>query len=111
VSAECGRAADQTTHSPEGIIGRERTGTDRHTLVQNLWAKPLTRGLTQFVCLLWPKKEEFGEPATDIAAVLTVIKRRSEQSQEREGANDWRFDLSGAVLRRNDLSRVHFRTG
>ena len=42
------------------------------------------------------KQEEFGEPATDIAAVLTVIKRRSEQSREREGANDWRFDLSGA---------------
>ena len=46
------------------------------------------------------KQEEFGEPATDIAAVLTVIKRRSEQSREREGANDWRFDLSGAILKR-----------
>ena len=53
MSAECGRAADQTTHSPEGIIGRERTGTDRHTrLYKTLWAKPPTRELTQFVCLL-----------------------------------------------------------
>ncbi len=35
------------------------------------------------------EQEEFGEPATDIAAVLTVIKRRSEQSRERERANGW----------------------
>ena len=40
------------------------------------------------------------KPAADIAAVLTVIKRRSEQSREREGANNWRFDLSGAILKR-----------
>jgi hypothetical protein len=29
-----------------------------------------------------------------------VLKRRSEQSRKREEANDWRFDLSGAVLNR-----------
>jgi hypothetical protein len=46
------------------------------------------------------KEDEAGEPpATDIAAVLTVIKRRSERSREREDANNWFLDLSGAVLR------------
>jgi Protein of unknown function (DUF2934) len=50
------------------------------------------------------KQEEFGEPpATDIAAVLTVIKRRSERSREREAIYGWRVDLSRAVL-----NRVHF---
>jgi Protein of unknown function (DUF2934)/Pentapeptide repeats (8 copies) len=52
-------------------------------------------------------EEDLGEPAADIAAVLTVIKRRSEQSREREGANDWRFDLSGAILKRCNLRRAH----
>jgi hypothetical protein len=49
------------------------------------------------------KQEEFGEPAADIAAVLTVLKRRSEQSREREGANDWCFDLNNVILKRYDL--------
>ena len=52
------------------------------------------------------EQEEFGEPAADIAAVLTVIKRRSEQSREREGAN-WRLDLSGATLKRYALIGAH----
>jgi Pentapeptide repeats (8 copies)/Protein of unknown function (DUF2934) len=47
------------------------------------------------------KLEEFGEPATDIAAVLTVLMRR--QSRERERANGWRFDLRGTVLNRANL--------
>ena len=46
------------------------------------------------------RREELGEPpATDIAAALTVVDRRSEQNWERERANDWRLDLSGAVLK------------
>jgi len=50
------------------------------------------------------KQEEFGEPpATDIVAVLTVIKRRMELSREREVGNNWRLDLSGAILKRADL--------
>ena len=55
------------------------------------------------------EQEEFGEPATDIAAVLTVIKRRSEQSREREGSNDWRLDLNGMFLKRGDLRRTHLK--
>ena len=52
--------------------------------------------------------EKLGEPpATDIAAVLTVIKRRSEQSRERESVNGWRLDLSGAVLKQADLVDAH----
>ena len=41
---------------------------------------------------------EFGEPAADIAAVLTVPPR-SEQSRERERDNYWRFDLGAAILK------------
>ena len=51
--------------------------------------------------------EEFREPAPDIAAVLRVIKRRGEQSREREGTNGWRYDLSDAVLRRAHFQGVH----
>jgi uncharacterized protein YjbI with pentapeptide repeats len=53
------------------------------------------------------KQEKLGEPAADIAAVLTVLKRRSEQSREREGTNGWCFDLKGAILKRYDLSGAH----
>ena len=50
-------------------------------------------------------QEELGEsPATDIAAVLKVIERRRERNREREGSNYWRLDLSGAGLKRVDLS-------
>jgi hypothetical protein len=55
-------------------------------------------------------QEEFGQPLiTDIIAVLTVIKRRSEQSRDNERTNEWRFNLSGAVLRRADLSKAHLQ--
>jgi hypothetical protein len=54
------------------------------------------------------RQEKLGEPpATDIAAVLTVIMRRSEWSRERESTNDWWLDLGGAVLRRADLASAH----
>jgi hypothetical protein len=43
----------------------------------------------------------YGEPpAADIDAVLGVIMRRSKENQEREKANNWRFNFRGAVLRR-----------
>src|SRR5690349_8736142 len=53
------------------------------------------------------KLEKVGEPpAPDIAAILVVIKRRNEQSREREcdPANSWHLDLRGAVLKKADLS-------
>jgi uncharacterized protein YjbI with pentapeptide repeats len=51
------------------------------------------------------KQDAVGDPpATDIAAVLTVIKRRSKQSRKREASNDWRLDLSGAVLKQANLA-------
>ena len=54
------------------------------------------------------KREKLGEPpATDINAVLTVIKRRDERNREREKAEDWHLDLSGAVLRRAILIAAH----
>ena len=49
------------------------------------------------------EEESGGPPATDIAAVLTVISRRSKRSREREGANAWRVDLSGAILKQANL--------
>jgi Pentapeptide repeats (8 copies)/Protein of unknown function (DUF2934) len=54
------------------------------------------------------KREELGEPpATDIAAVLTVIQRRSEENREREVANNWRLDLTGAILKQTNLIGAH----
>jgi uncharacterized protein YjbI with pentapeptide repeats len=54
------------------------------------------------------KQEETGEPpATDIAAVLAVIKRRTEPNRKREGTNAWRLDLSGAILRQATLEGAH----
>ena len=53
------------------------------------------------------KQDELGKPPTaDIAAVLTVIKRRTEQSQERERANAWRLDLAGAILKQANLVKM-----
>jgi uncharacterized protein YjbI with pentapeptide repeats len=56
------------------------------------------------------EQEKLGEPpAADIDAVLTVIKRRSEESQkrERDDVNSWRLDFRGAVLRSADLFDAH----
>jgi len=53
------------------------------------------------------EEDEREPPATDIVAVLTVIKRRSERSREREVNEGWRLDLSGAVLRGVDLLNAH----
>jgi uncharacterized protein YjbI with pentapeptide repeats len=49
--------------------------------------------------------EEFGELQTDVAAVLTVVTRRSER--EREGTNKWQLDFSGALLNGANLSGAH----
>ena len=54
------------------------------------------------------KQDEIGEPpATDIAAVLTVIKRRSDLSRKHESTNGWHLDLRGAFLKRADLWDAH----
>jgi hypothetical protein len=54
------------------------------------------------------RQHELGKPpATDIDAVLTVIKRRNEQSRKREDINGWRLDLSGAVLTGANLMGAH----
>ena len=53
------------------------------------------------------KQEPREPPATDIAAVLTVIGRRSEQNREREVRHDWRLNLGGAILKRASLPRAH----
>jgi Protein of unknown function (DUF2934)/Pentapeptide repeats (8 copies) len=43
--------------------------------------------------------ERLEQTPTDIAAILTVIDRRSAENREREEDNGWCFDLSGAYLR------------
>jgi hypothetical protein len=48
------------------------------------------------------------EPQTDIAAVLTVIKRREEADREREAEKEWRFDLRDTDLRGARLWDAHF---
>src|SRR6202043_345896 len=59
----------------------------------------------------WAKaigQEELGEPpATDIAAALTVITRRTGRSREREEFGASPLDLSGAVLKRANLRRAN----
>jgi pentapeptide repeat protein len=54
------------------------------------------------------KQEEVGEPAaTDIAAALTVLKRRSEWGRELERGNRWALNLRSAVLKHAGLSEAH----
>lgn len=47
-------------------------------------------------------------PATDIAAVLTVIRRRPGAGRARERQRNWVFDLNTTDLRGADLSGVYF---
>jgi uncharacterized protein YjbI with pentapeptide repeats len=88
-------------------------------------ATPLDQRVAAIAYLLWEeagkperRSEEFwhvaveratsGEPpATDIAAVLTVIKRRSETHRAREVRDQRVLDFRGAVLRRADLTGAH----
>ncbi len=52
------------------------------------------------------QKGETGPP-TDIAAVLAVIRRRDQKSQQRESDNGWRLDFSGADLRKAKLRQAN----
>jgi hypothetical protein len=98
---------------------RERT---RRMEAERL-AKPLEQRIREIAYSLWEragkpegrseefwaeavKQEQYGDQlATDIAAVLTVIQRRSEDRYELEGALNFR----GAVLRGAELSGVHLQ--
>jgi uncharacterized protein YjbI with pentapeptide repeats len=59
----------------------------------------------------WAKALEGGEfrerSPMDIAAVLTVVRRRSERGRKREIANDWHLDLTDAILKRATLCGWH----
>jgi hypothetical protein len=48
--------------------------------------------------------ERLEETPTDVAAILTVIGRRSVENQQREVDREWRFDLSGTYLRKANLT-------
>lgn len=48
-------------------------------------------------------------PATDIAAVLAVIRRRPEAGRGREEDRGWRFNLRGTDLRGAHLSYAHLK--
>jgi hypothetical protein len=55
---------------------------------------------------MWVRAEQPG-PATDIAAVLTVIVRRDVQSMAREKQKGWTLNFRRSDLRRANLYRVH----
>jgi uncharacterized protein YjbI with pentapeptide repeats len=46
-------------------------------------------------------------PPTDVAAVLTVIKRRDPRNRERERSQQWHLDLGFSDLRQADLRETH----
>jgi hypothetical protein len=48
--------------------------------------------------------ERLDQTPTDVAAILTVIKRRSVENQRREEDRGWRFDLQGTYLRKANLT-------
>jgi hypothetical protein len=50
--------------------------------------------------------ERLEQTPTDIAAILTIISRRSAENRQREVNEGWRFDLSGIYLRGGDLRRI-----
>ena len=109
---------------------RERTRPDAERLT-----KPHEERIAESAYLLWKnagtpegRRDEFWseavdqearreQPATDIAAVLQVLLRRSDAGREREKRRDWCFDLrttdlrgaylSGAHLERASLSGAH----
>jgi hypothetical protein len=51
--------------------------------------------------------EGAAEPPTDVAAIFTVIRRRSHENRQGELGRDWRFDLNGTYLRNADLWGMH----
>ena len=46
---------------------------------------------------------------TDVAAILTVIRRRSQRNRQREVDHGWRLDLSGTYLREAFLINIDLR--
>jgi uncharacterized protein YjbI with pentapeptide repeats len=93
----------------------ERTSHDLEQRVSRrayfLWLRSSRRtgALARNAVEFWEqalKDEERGEPpVSDIAAVLTVILRRKDR--QREAANNWCLDLSGAILKRANLAGCH----
>jgi hypothetical protein len=56
----------------------------------------------------WKSKDTTpSKPSTDIAAVLTVIRRRDSKSRERERSENWKLDFTSADLRGAILSGAH----
>ena len=54
-----------------------------------------------------PDSEQVPTPATDVAAVLSVVRRRAQKSVEREHSQGWLFNFEGADLRGADWTDVH----
>jgi hypothetical protein len=101
---------------------RERTRPEAERL-----HKPLDQRIAENAYLLWEtagrpdgRSEKFwsdaveqekleAPPATDIVAVLTVIKRRREDERAREARDGRVLDFREAVLRRADLFWAHLK--
>ena len=73
-----------------------------------LWEKPDGRRGTSEEFWASCREEPYGEPpATDIAAVLTVINRRSEAHRAIEARDKRVLDFRQAILRRAELTGAH----
>jgi hypothetical protein len=51
--------------------------------------------------------EQLEQTPTDVAAVLTVIRRRSAKNRQREEYRGWQLDLRGTYFRRAELWGIH----
>jgi hypothetical protein len=71
------------------------------------WKEPDTSALETVVRFYEDARTDWTEPATDIAAVLAVIRRRPAKGVARERQRDWRFDLRATDLRGAKLNEAH----
>src|SRR5262249_18701585 len=74
------------------------------------WTEPDSRApetMTRFYEDKPRERRADSGPPTDIAAVLSVIVRRSRENRQREKEKDWGVELTGADLRGADLVGAH----
>jgi Pentapeptide repeats (8 copies) len=108
--------SDKTETRLGGIYTLERisheSGADYWTVMETLtafvrerarWKKPDASASETMAVFCEDKRpsttQTNHEPATDIAAVLSVIIRRDKKNRDRERIENWRFDLRGSDLR------------
>jgi uncharacterized protein YjbI with pentapeptide repeats len=68
------------------------------------WKEPDTSASETVVRFYDDARTDGTKPATDIAAVVSVIRRRSEAGRDLEKGQGWRFDLRATDIRGADLT-------